>query len=270
MNKSKSVIAIAALSVIAVSSVSFAAVKPVPVAIFVNDAQLATYDAEVKKDLPAMIYNGRTLMPLKKTFELFGLTLKWDAKNRVIETLTEKGETIWIQIGNKNAKIAGKAVSLDVPAQIIDNRTYVPLAFIAKAVGHEAQWDSANKIVKIYTDGTEVINFAAIPDTFGKTPNRVNNSIYFDGSGGKMLSITETELDLTDAVNMLAQVLNLQSNDFSLTHTLAGRQIAAYEDQFSGLVRTQLIAEKDDHVFIIEIRGLNKTEATNLVKLLLK
>lgn len=270
MIKKKNVALITALSLLMVNSMSYAAVKPVPVAIFVNDAQLATYDSEVKKDLPAMIYNGRTLMPLKKTFELFGLTLKWDAKNKTIETLTEKGETIWIQIGNKNAKVAGKTVSLDVPAQIIDSRTYVPLAFIAKAVGHEAQWDGVNKIVKLYTDGTEVLNFAAIPEAFGKTPNRVNDTIFFDGANGKMISITETDLDLTNAVNMMSQVLNIQANDFVLTNTQAGRQIAAFEDQFAGQVRTQLIAEKDAHVFIIEIRGLNKTEATNIVKQLLK
>lgn len=270
MIKSKQMLTLALAALLITSSTSFAAVKPVPVSIFVNDAKLDTYDSEVKKDLPAMISNGRTLMPLKKTFEVFGLDVKWDSKNRVIETLTDKGIAIWIQIGNKNAKVDGKTVSLDVPAQIIDNRTYVPVAFIAKAVGNEAKWDSVNKLVRIYTDGSDALNLSAIPTGYNNKPNRVNNTIFFDSTAGKMISVTETELDFAGTIDLMVQMMNLQASDFVVTNAVSGSQIAVYEDVFSGMTRSQLVAEKNGRTFMIEVRGMNSQDATAFVKSLLK
>ncbi len=252
------------------ASFVFAAAKPTPVNIFVNDAELSVYDEEVKKDMPALIYNGRTLMPLKKTFALFGLEVKWDAKNQSIEALTDTGKTIWLQIGNKNAKVAGKTVSLDVPARVIDKRTYVPLAFIAQAVGHEAIWDSKLKLVKIYTDGTEFLNLSAIPKAYSNEPNRLNNNIFFDGANGKMITVSKTDLAFDDAINLVSSMLYVQSEDFQLTVNDNTTKIGVYEDKFMGMERCNLIISKSGAVFILEIRGLNVQEATEFTKKFVK
>lgn len=249
---------------------AYATVKPTPVDIFVNDSQLQIYDEEVKKDMPALIYNGRTLMPLKKTFEIFGLNVKWDAKQKSVEALTDTGKTIWLQIGNKNAKVAGKTVELDVPATVINNRTYVPLAFIAKAVGHEAVWDSKAKLVKIFTDGSEKLNLAAIPKTYSNEPNRLNNNIFFDGANGKTITVSKTDLKFSDALKLVSEMLYVQTEDFILTNDEKNSKIAIYEDQFMGLARTNIIVSGSDAVFILEIRGMSSKEANEFTKKFVK
>lgn len=252
------------------TSVIFAAAKPATVNIFVNDAELSVYDEEVKKDMPALIYNGRTLMPLKKTFALFGLEVKWDAKNQSVEALTDMGKTIWLQIGNKNAKVAGKTVSLDVPARVIDNRTYVPLAFVAQALGHEAIWDSKLKIVKLYTDGTEHLDFAAVPKTYSNVPNRLNNNLFFDGSNGKMIIASKTDLVFDDAVKLVSDMLYIQAEDFQLTIGDSTTKIAVYEDKFMGMERCNIVVSKLDVTFILEVRGMSSQEATAFTKKFIK
>ncbi len=253
-----------------ISAPTFSAVKPVPVNILVNDAVLSPYDEEVKKDVPAYIINGRTLMPLKKTFDVYGVAIKWDAKTRVIEAKTDSGEIIWLQIGNKNAKVKGATVSLDVPAQIINNRTYVPVAFVAKALGKDAQWDATNKLVKLYTDGTEAINLKAIPTGYGNVANRVNGSIFFDGENGKMISVTQTQLGMTEAVNLLAQMNNIQADDFVMVYNQNNHQIVRYTDEFSGMKRLQYVIEKNQRTFMIEIRGMEADKALVFVKAFIK
>lgn len=246
------------------------AAAPVPVSIFVNDAEVDIYDQEVKKDMPAYIIDGRTLMPLKKTFELFGLAVKWDAKTQSVEAVTDTGKAIWLQIGNKNAKVSNQAVPLDVPAKVINNRTYVPLAFIAKAVGHEAIWDGTNRLVKIYTDGTEQLNLSVIPKTYSNQPLRVNNSIFFDGAAGKTIAVSKTELGFTDAVNLVSEMLYIQPGDFTLGQNDPAYKIAVYEDEFMGVARSNLIVQKSGAVMILEIRGMTGAEATDFTKKFIK
>ncbi|UZM97844.1 copper amine oxidase N-terminal domain-containing protein [Lysinibacillus sp. MHQ-1] len=38
------------------------------------------------------------------------------------------------------------------PAQVISNRTYVPLRFISEYLGHDVKWDSATQRILIDTD----------------------------------------------------------------------------------------------------------------------
>lgn len=249
---------------------SFAAAKPTPVNIFVNDAQLSVYDAEVKKDMPAIILDGRTLMPLKKTFELFGLQVKWDSKNQTVETITDQGDLVWLQIGNKNAKVGGKTVPLDVPAKVIDGRTYVPLAFIAKAVGHEAKWDAKNRVVNLYTDGTEFINLGAIPKPYSNIPSRVNNRIFFDSGTEKNISVAKSELSMMDTVSTLSNLLFVQSEDFKLTVNTTDVKVAVYEDLFKGVSRSNVVISKSDNVYMIEVRGMSGKEASDFAVKLIK
>jgi hypothetical protein len=48
------------------------------------------------------------------------------------------------------AYINGTAVSLDVPAKIVNNRIMVPLRFISEAIEKTVIWDGENSTVLIY------------------------------------------------------------------------------------------------------------------------
>jgi hypothetical protein len=94
------------------------------------------------------IRSGRTLVPMKRVFELFGSTPVWNNTERSV-TATRGGDTIKLYIGKKTAYINGSPVVLDVPAEISAGRTMVPLRFVAEALGCYVDWDSQSQTVVI-------------------------------------------------------------------------------------------------------------------------
>lgn len=95
-----------------------------------------------------VIVEGRTLVPLRPIFEALDVKLEW---NNTTKTITgSKGtSTIKLVIGNKEATLNGQILKLDVPAQIIDGYTMVPLRFIGDCLGCEINWSQQSKTASI-------------------------------------------------------------------------------------------------------------------------
>lgn len=64
---------------------------------------------------------------------------------------------ITLPIGSKTATVNGKPIKLDVPAQIIDGRTVVPLRFVTEALGGEVQWNEQERSVYIWQKRSDSI-----------------------------------------------------------------------------------------------------------------
>lgn len=89
---------------------------------------------------------------------------------------------IILPIGSKTAKINGKTISLDVPAQIINGRTMVPLRFIADAFSSEIQWDQANKIVYIRQNKENPNLLTKRISNFSLRPNSESETATYDST----------------------------------------------------------------------------------------
>lgn len=92
---------------------------------------------------------GRIFVPLRGVFERLGATVVYE--DGVINA-TGNGRTISLRIGSAQASVDGQSQSLDVPPFIIGASTYVPLRFIAEALGARVDWDNANRIVALGTN----------------------------------------------------------------------------------------------------------------------
>lgn len=103
-----------------------------------------------KYDQPATIIDGRTLVPLRGIFEALGAKVYWNGDTQKVTAM--KGDiNIVLQIGNKIATKNGKEIELDVPAQIVNSRTLVPVRFVSEALGAEVNWDAEHTAVEIQT-----------------------------------------------------------------------------------------------------------------------
>lgn len=106
---------------------------------------------EVQFDVPPVIENGRTLVPLRAIFEALGAEVFWDQETQTVSAV--RGHVAMaIQIGNPLANVNDKGVPLDVPAKVVSGRTLVPLRFVSEAFGADVAWDGATCTVTI-TDG---------------------------------------------------------------------------------------------------------------------
>ena len=61
----------------------------------------------------------------------------------------KKWDLIELPVGAEYAKINGKDVPLDVPAQTLNGRTMVPIRFVAEALGADVEWLDKEKTVVI-------------------------------------------------------------------------------------------------------------------------
>lgn len=109
-----------------------------PPSIYINGTVLSSPN-------PPVIEAGRTLVPLAVIFTALGQPVNWHPEDSSISS----GQ-IWLQVNNPQALVGERTVSLDVPAQIIDSRTYVPLGFIAASLGKEVKWDGLRNRIDIY------------------------------------------------------------------------------------------------------------------------
>ncbi|RXJ01705.1 copper amine oxidase N-terminal domain-containing protein [Anaerobacillus alkaliphilus] len=97
-----------------------------------------------------MIKNGRTLVPLRGIFEKLGAKVTWEQKTQSI-TLEKLSTKIKLTIGSDVAVVNGKQIKLSEPAQLINNRTFVPLRFVAEGLSGKVTWDQAKHTVNITT-----------------------------------------------------------------------------------------------------------------------
>lgn len=88
---------------------------------------------------------------MKRTMSIF-LALILTLSLSVSTAFGYSSSSVSVSPGNGVAEVDGTSVSLDVPARIINNRTMVPLRFIAENLGYEVSWDGPSKTVRIDGD----------------------------------------------------------------------------------------------------------------------
>ena len=115
------------------------------------DGKLAVYDP------PAMIYNQRTMIPLRAVSETLGWDVEWDAEAGVAYIMdNERGVTLGISPG---VDFIGKAVldeeaykiTIDTPPIMYDSRLFIPVRAVAEALDVEVGWEAETRSVIVTT-----------------------------------------------------------------------------------------------------------------------
>lgn len=99
-------------------------------------------------DMQPFILRGRTMVPLRALTEGLGMLVGWD---RATQTVTvHKGElVVELQIGAAVARVNGRPVDLDPPAQLVGGRTYMPLRLISEGLGFTVDWDGPTQTIAV-------------------------------------------------------------------------------------------------------------------------
>ena len=100
------------------------------------------------------IINNRTMVPMRKIFELFKATVGWTEETQTVVATTDAKE-ITLTIGSATAKIKDlntkeeTIITLDQAPIISENRTLVPVRFIAEGLDKTVGWDDSQRAVII-------------------------------------------------------------------------------------------------------------------------
>ncbi len=110
-------------------------------------------DTPQKIDIPPIIIEGRTLLPIRWVAEPLGAEVEWDGNERKV-TVTLKNTKIELWIGKNIARVNGVDTPIDpdnpkVVPIIINGRTMLPVRFVAENLGCKVDWDPDTKTVTI-------------------------------------------------------------------------------------------------------------------------
>lgn len=139
-----------------------------------------TQAANVTLTETGIIVEGRTLVPLRAIFEELEASVNWEQSSQTV-TATKDNKKISLKIGSKNTTVNGKTVTIDVPAQIIHGKTYVPLRFISESLGASVKWDSKNQSASISLSTKTIIVNAYPKNELVITIDDTNNLFLLNG-----------------------------------------------------------------------------------------
>ncbi len=119
--------------------------------------------SEVSFDQPPISINDRTMVPMRAIFEALGASVDWDdATQTAISDMG--GTTVIMTIGSNVMYVNSMPVALDTPAQMVNDRTLVPVRAIAEAFDCNVEWD----------DSTQTVDISWQDDSIGKVLTGTN------------------------------------------------------------------------------------------------
>ncbi|MDR0272398.1 MAG: copper amine oxidase N-terminal domain-containing protein [Clostridiales bacterium] len=121
---------------------AFRITTPDPIRVSVNGRQIIFVDQN------PIIIDGRTFVPVRGVFENLGFSVEWQAATSSV-LLSRGNFFISLQIGEPNFIANSVSHPLDVPAQIINGRTMLPLRAVLESAGYSIAWDAATRTVLI-------------------------------------------------------------------------------------------------------------------------
>jgi formylglycine-generating enzyme required for sulfatase activity/flavodoxin len=95
-----------------------------------------------------VILNERTLLPVRAVVEEIGGTVGWNGDTKEV-TLTYGADAITLTIDSTAAYLNGTLNTLDTAPTIINERTMLPIRFIAESFGFDVVWEQSEQLVTI-------------------------------------------------------------------------------------------------------------------------
>ena len=115
-----------------------------------NEIKVTLDGVPVEFDQPPVSVDGRTLVPIRAVMEKMGGTVNWLADTSTTEIKFD-GNRMQLVLDSTTAVYNGEIYKLDVPPKAINNRTLMPLRFVAERFGFNVDWDAATRTVVIET-----------------------------------------------------------------------------------------------------------------------
>lgn len=97
-----------------------------------------------------LIISGSTMVPWRYISEQLGFIVGYDVKTKKI-TANKNGTSITMTVGQKNATVNGKQMTMQVPPTVRNGTTYVPLRFVGDSINAGIKWLPESKTALIYS-----------------------------------------------------------------------------------------------------------------------
>lgn len=106
----------------------------------------------ISTDVPPVIENDRTLVPIRVISENLGAEVDWDDNTQTVK-IKKGNKDFRLTIGDTKIRDAqGNTITeIDVPAKIVNGRTMVPVRAVSEILGAAVDWSDSTQTVLITT-----------------------------------------------------------------------------------------------------------------------
>lgn len=127
---------------------------------YTADQQTLTMDAA------PYIKNDRTFLPLRFVANALGIPdagITYDDATQKVTIVDGAATTVKLSIGSTYLFVNGMPTTMDVAPEIIDGRTFLPISWIAQALGFNATWDAVTQTVTLDNSSTQQTTVSTPP-----------------------------------------------------------------------------------------------------------
>ena len=116
---------------------------------------------------PFIDTNNRTLIPVRFVSEALGAKVEWNGKTKEV-SISQGENKIKVRINDQDIVVNNHIQGMDTKAIIKNNRTFVPIRFVAEALGAVVIWDAKARTVVITTSAaakdSHIFNGYVVPN----------------------------------------------------------------------------------------------------------
>lgn len=116
--------------------------------LYLNDTIYWLNGNSYSLDQPPIAKNNRTLVPIRIVTEALGGQVEWHSNEQSI-TIQYNNHQIELKLNSTNVIVDGEQTVIDVPPQVVKNRTLVPIRFISEAFDMIVDYDSNTQCISI-------------------------------------------------------------------------------------------------------------------------
>lgn len=188
-----------------------------------KDISVTLNGNQIYFDYPPVVRNDRTLVPIRAIFEAMGMSVDWNPQTQKIFASDGYNVVIMaigaIAMSYGNTTTGSNLTYMDVAPCIINDRTYVPVRYIAESTGYNVSWDEGSKTISItgskptpppapvYENPNGYAFYADSPDVvdFGKL-NNVECTGFEEDYGTYLYSYTCDKSAVSNYLNAISSV----------------------------------------------------------------
>lgn len=113
--------------------------------------------SEIPDDMGSIkAFSDRTFVPVRYVLEYFHYDVSWDDEDNVVFGRSQSGDVFVMQVGSpvllfREKNMQSKKITMDVTPLLIaeEGRTYVPIRFLAEAIGYKVGYDDLTGTVML-------------------------------------------------------------------------------------------------------------------------
>ncbi|MFZ5966088.1 MAG: N-acetylmuramoyl-L-alanine amidase [Bacillota bacterium] len=168
---------------------------------------------DVVSDVPTVLVNNRTLVPIRYVVENMGIQAEIEWNQSTYEaTIRTEDKTIVLKIDSDTAVVNGKTMKLPdgVPAKLLgyngNDRTMVPLRFVSEQLGMDVFWNGQTQTAIVDLPKQEITGISF--DASGLTPkieihttgqiNMIPTYVQYNNTNKLVIDIPNALLNVTD------------------------------------------------------------------------